>query len=318
MNLPCCAVRDLLPLYAEELVSPESALLIREHLDGCADCRARLEEVRQPPVPVPEAAAPMKELKKELGRRRLRAAAVAALTVFLALFALFAPTEKLLPYDPSLLQVEGLVPRDGPSREDAAAPKGWTPKDPDKALVIRRLGRVAWASTERYYDEDTGELTVYLQYYRILPGTISGSGPLAMTFFEDGTGEDVLFPAPDRVIYGFGSRQVLLWGEPMNGGVEILPRLALAYYGLLAAGSAAVLWLAWLVFRRRPCAGVLRRLALAPTAYLAAQLAVKGTETATMFLPQDLAAILLEALAFYVWAILLRRAALQRRADREG
>ena len=72
MNLPCCAVRDLLPLYAEELVSPESALLIREHLDGCADCRARLEEVRQPPVPVPEAAAPMKELKKELGRRRLR------------------------------------------------------------------------------------------------------------------------------------------------------------------------------------------------------------------------------------------------------
>ena len=124
--------------------------------------------------------------------------------------------------------------------------------------------------------------------------------------------------APDRVIYGYASPQTLLWGDPMNGGVEILPRLALAYYGLLAAGSAAVLWLVWLVFRRRPCAGILRRLALAPTAYLAAQLAVKGTETATMFLPQDLAAILLEALAFYVWAILLHRAALQRRADREG
>lgn len=37
-TLPCCAVRDLLPLYAEQLTSEETAAAVREHLDGCADC----------------------------------------------------------------------------------------------------------------------------------------------------------------------------------------------------------------------------------------------------------------------------------------
>ena len=40
--------------------------------------------------------------------------------------------------------------------------------------------------------------------------------------------ELTLFPIPDRLLYSVGSQQHLLWGEPMNGGVEVLPRLALA------------------------------------------------------------------------------------------
>ena len=33
MNIPCGVVRDLLPLYAEELTSEESKTLIEEHLE---------------------------------------------------------------------------------------------------------------------------------------------------------------------------------------------------------------------------------------------------------------------------------------------
>lgn len=43
MKIDCCAVRDLLPLYIEDIVSPETAELVKAHLDECEDCRKELE-----------------------------------------------------------------------------------------------------------------------------------------------------------------------------------------------------------------------------------------------------------------------------------
>ncbi len=43
MNLPCEVIRDLLPLYAENLVSAESRGFVETHLAGCARCRAELQ-----------------------------------------------------------------------------------------------------------------------------------------------------------------------------------------------------------------------------------------------------------------------------------
>lgn len=69
MNLSCDIIRDLLPLYAEELASPDSVAAVREHLGGCEDCHAELEMLKQP-VPVPTDAPGMGTIKKELRRRR--------------------------------------------------------------------------------------------------------------------------------------------------------------------------------------------------------------------------------------------------------
>ena len=46
MKLPCAVTRDLLPLYAEELVEQETQALIEEHLTGCSACRAKLSELK--------------------------------------------------------------------------------------------------------------------------------------------------------------------------------------------------------------------------------------------------------------------------------
>lgn len=43
MRLPCEVVRDLLPLYAEDMISPESRRLTEEHLADCGECRSALE-----------------------------------------------------------------------------------------------------------------------------------------------------------------------------------------------------------------------------------------------------------------------------------
>ena len=41
----CEIVRDLLPLYAENMVCGETAEFVRDHLEGCASCRAELEQI---------------------------------------------------------------------------------------------------------------------------------------------------------------------------------------------------------------------------------------------------------------------------------
>ena len=318
MKLSCSVVNDLLPLYADSLCSEESAALVREHLESCEACRQRLETLRQPEAPAAESAAPMKKLKKELRRRRLRLALIAALSVFVVLFALFARADakKPLAYNVGLLRVEGLEPGDPKNTNGSGYdPENWQTAYPRQALVIDRNPRVSGVESEFVYDEDSGELTLYLQYYSTSP-ELARSDLKAQEALLRGEVKDVFCPVPDRVIYGFGAEQQLLWGGPMNGGAQILPRLALAYYALIAAGLAALLAILWLAFRKKKAGGVFRQLCFAPLSYLLAQLCVKGTETTSFFLLRDLLMIAVETLAFYALFTLAYLALLQRRTDR--
>lgn len=48
MRLPCEVIRDLLPLFAEDMVSEESRRLTEEHLAECTACRAAYEAMGAP------------------------------------------------------------------------------------------------------------------------------------------------------------------------------------------------------------------------------------------------------------------------------
>ncbi len=59
MRNECNIIRDLLPLYAENMVSADTVDFVETHLADCAACRAELEALRQPcpePPRVDEAA----------------------------------------------------------------------------------------------------------------------------------------------------------------------------------------------------------------------------------------------------------------------
>jgi len=119
----------------------------------------------------------------------------------------------------------------------------------------------------------------------------------ANTFEE--YGEMFFYPVPDRVIYGYSTPQELLWGKALNGGVEVLPRLTLNYYLLIAAALTGLSGLLWMIFCQKRYSGVMRQLFLAPCTYLLAHLLLKGTETLTFFLVADFCCILLVAAALY-------------------
>ena len=47
MKRECSLIRDLLPLYAEHMISEESVKIIEEHLEQCPSCKKVWEELTE-------------------------------------------------------------------------------------------------------------------------------------------------------------------------------------------------------------------------------------------------------------------------------
>lgn len=93
MKKECSVVRDVLPLYLENMVSEGTKVFVEEHLEDCADCAAELERLRSGrQIDVTETpqrerdAEAIKAVKKKIARRILKAVAAVCL-VFAVLFS---------------------------------------------------------------------------------------------------------------------------------------------------------------------------------------------------------------------------------------
>lgn len=85
MDISCDIIRDLLPLYAEDLVSEDSKKLVDEHLCECDPCTKELAELKKTPkVPVEVETGSLKRVGNTIRRRRL----LAVLTVLLFVITL--------------------------------------------------------------------------------------------------------------------------------------------------------------------------------------------------------------------------------------
>lgn len=91
----CGIIKDLLPLYAEELASEESAALVREHLETCEDCRKVYEQMKAPVETEP--AAPLITVRKAVKKRGWLIAGLIACLVAALIFGAFARLTKPIP-----------------------------------------------------------------------------------------------------------------------------------------------------------------------------------------------------------------------------
>ena len=88
MKLSCKIIKDLLPLYAEGMVSGDSREAIEEHIGGCDDCREELAALRQETVvPTRTDTAPLEHLERNIRRRRISAAVLSILVTAALLFS---------------------------------------------------------------------------------------------------------------------------------------------------------------------------------------------------------------------------------------
>ena len=82
MKISCNIIRDLLPLYAENLASEDTRMLVDNHLCVCTDCANFLNQIKQDtPVPMETETETLNKVKKTIIRRR-------ALSIMASVFTL--------------------------------------------------------------------------------------------------------------------------------------------------------------------------------------------------------------------------------------
>lgn len=104
--MECYVVQDLLPLYAEQLVSAETAADLQAHLEACAVCAQIYAHMEQPSVPEVAAPEDIRPLKKIKRRNRAKIAVISlCAAVVMTLFFLFG-VYGIVPIRSDRLQME--------------------------------------------------------------------------------------------------------------------------------------------------------------------------------------------------------------------
>lgn len=84
-QITCNVIRDIIPLYSENLCSEDSAEIVKEHIEECSDCRRLLEgfggEEHIPEV-IPDEAKAMKKINLKI--KRSKKAVIAAICAIIA------------------------------------------------------------------------------------------------------------------------------------------------------------------------------------------------------------------------------------------
>ncbi|MCI7740934.1 MAG: zf-HC2 domain-containing protein [Clostridiales bacterium] len=283
-DIPCGVIRDLLPLYTEDLCSEESKALVESHLKNCPDCRRLKENMKKTePLPV-DSGEGLKKIKKELINRRLRTAAMAALLVFVLLVSFFSWYSKpeYYPYSENRISVRDLG---------------------DK-IEIRFTG-VARASLETREDPEGGTMAILYAW----------TSPMD----RRSKIETMTIPKVDALYYCWetqGENTVLLAGETDAAGMQVLPRLVLGYYVYLALLLGAVSALLWLLLRKKEAGALFRQIFFVPVSYLTGHVLIMGFQTLSFDAGRDFGFILMAACGVYAILTLLCRELRQRKQDR--
>ena len=325
MDKTCSIVQDLLPLYAENMLREETKEYVDGHLAQCEACRTELAALRAEDVtPASVSAQPLRDLKRQLQRKKLTAVLLAvalALTLATAGFA-YLTAPQYLPYD----ETEWMITRSPRALADGSImADGLTDLSGIESISVNLLTPVSGAEVTSTQDPDSGKTIYFITAWRTPLDTWCGTFDVSDTgdhaqreanALLNALGETesartlfTLDAANCAAVYysqNNGQDDVLLCGSA-DGGVISLPRLALGYYALLSFVLLITFGISFFLCRRKKIGKVLGHLALIPACYLLGHLLVKGFATTSYQIQRDFSLIVLTAALLYAAALLGRR-----------
>lgn len=279
MRKECNIVKDLLPLYAEHLVSEDTESFVEEHLKTCGECRRELKKIQTPAQLAPDVnTAPLKTLKKKLLLKKIQTIVFTAAFVLAVAISVFSvlTSPDYLPYSDRLMQVT---------------------KAPGGTISIVFDDSVTGYSCTEALDSSTNA-TIY---------QISAWNTTWDLHVSNRGTQTVLIPSnseTDIQVYycqNNGSEDILIYGSSdAGGGTMALPRLFLMPYFLMALITFAVLIILRLALRNKKAVTVwMDRAIFLPVSYMLAHICTKGFSFRTYSAQRDFFIILLVALFFY-------------------
>lgn len=289
MKNECSIVCDLLPLYAEDMVSEDTAEFVKEHLGNCPTCRAELEKLRKPVQPVaaqhvPDIdAEPLKRLKKALLMEKVQAIlCTAAVLLALMLSGLsFLTAPEYFAYSQELVTVT-----EGANGE----------------ATISFSSEITNYKLQRIADPADKQTVYHLEVWTCAWDRMFSKPGAQDVTVKPENGHELLIYFTQFINHSSSNSAVCIYGEiePDSGGWMALPGLSMGYWLAINIVLLVILGVIWLNLRKKEKPRrLVERLILIPIAYMLGHLCVLGFHTLSYSEWRDAQMILAIGILFY-------------------
>lgn len=289
MKNECSIVCDLLPLYAEDMVSEDTAEFVKEHLGNCPTCRAELEKLRKPVQPVaaqhvPDIdAEPLKRLKKALLMEKVQAIlCTAAVLLALMLSGLsFLTAPEYFAYSQELVTVT-----EGANGE----------------ATISFSSEITDYKLQRIADPADKQTVYHLEVWTCAWDRMFSKPGAQDVTVKPENGHELLIYFTQFINQSSRNSAVCIYGEiePDSGGWMALPGLSMGYWLAINIVLLVILGVIWLNLRKKEKPRrLVERLILIPIAYMLGHLCVLGFHTLSYSEWRDAQMILAIGILFY-------------------
>ena len=281
MSKKCNLIKDILPLYVEDMASSDTREFVSEHLEHCEECRAEFERMRKPADFIPDTdIVPLKRIKRDLFIRRLQTiffTAILACAIVAVVFGILT-SPKFYPYSDDLLNVVD---------------------SPNGDIIVTFDDKVTGYSCTKEFHDETGTEVYWVNAWTTTWDLyLSNRGNQNVVIPSESATKIQIFFSQNN-----GSEDVLIYGADDNAQQDIvtLPRQILLPYFILAFFATVILSVIRFVLKNKPEIIIwFDRAILFPIAYMAAQLCTKGINFTAYSSQRDFCIIVLVAILFYL------------------
>lgn len=281
MSNKCNLIKDILPLYVEDMVSTDTREFVSEHLEHCQECHAEFERMRKPADFIPDTdIVPLKRIKRDLFIKRLQTiffTAILACAIVTVVFGILT-SPKFFPYSDDLLNVVD---------------------SPNGDIIVTFDDKVTGYSCTKEFHDETGTEVYWVNAWTTTWDLyLSNRGNQNVVIPSEGATKIQIFFTQNN-----GSEDVLIYGADDNAQQDIvtLPRQILLPYFILAFFALVILAVLRFILKNKPEIIVwIDRAILFPISYIAAQLCTKGINFTTYSSQRDFCIIVLVAILFYL------------------
>ena len=289
MKNECSIVCDLLPLYAEDMVSEDTAEFVKEHLGNCPTCRAELEKLRKPVQPVaaqhvPDIdAEPLKRLKKALLMEKVQAILCTA-AVLLA------------------LMLSGLSFLTAPEYFANSQELVTVTEGANGEATISFSSEITNYKLQRIADPADKQTVYHLEVWTCAWDRMFSKPGAQDVTVKPENGHELLIYFTQFINQSSSNSAVCIYGEiePDSGGWMALPGLSMGYWLAINIVLLVILGVIWLNLRKKEKPRrLVERLILIPIAYMLGHLCVLGFHTLSYSEWRDAQMILAIGILFY-------------------
>lgn len=112
-EIKCAVIQDLLPLYVDEVVSEDTKMVVKEHLQMCEECTQEYEQMKKTLyVPIEKKATLFSQLNKRWNQKKWRlifSSVLVTTLIGLTLFSFIFYYAKPIPYKEDLIKIEEMA-----------------------------------------------------------------------------------------------------------------------------------------------------------------------------------------------------------------